>query len=118
MDEDTRKAAFDLANTLEWTDLNAAAALLNQQKFDEALIEINEAENFCKSIPKYSCSDTLELIRKDCHNGIYNQYIKNAGNSLAQKKVDKAEGEINKAIEYQQQYQRYVIADKAADQIA
>ncbi len=117
IDDETGKAAFELANALEWTDINVAAGLLNQEKFDDALTAVNQAETFCKSIPSYTCNDTIELIRKDCHNGIYNQYIKNAGNSFAQKKVDKAEGEVNKAIEYQQQYKKYVKVNEAADQL-
>ncbi len=117
IDEDTHKAALELANALEWTDLNAAAGLLTQQKFEEALLAADKAEDFCKSLPSFSCSDTIELIRKDCYNGIYQQYIMDAGNSFNLKKVDRAESEINKAIAYQQKYRKYVSEDKAANDL-
>jgi hypothetical protein len=117
IDEETRQAAHELAYTIEWTDINASAALLNQEKFEDALAAVNKAETFCKSIPSFTCNDTIDLIRKDCYNGIYNQYIKNAGNSFTLTKIDKAEIEINKAIEYQQQYQKYIKVNEAAEEL-
>ncbi len=117
LDEDTQKAALELAHALEWTDLNNAASLLTQQKFSEALLATDKAENFCKSLPSFSCNDTIELIRKDCHKGIYQQYILDAGNSFNLKKVDRAESEINTAISYQKKNQKYVSEDKAANEL-
>ncbi len=117
LDDYTHKSAMDLAYTLEWIDLNSAASNLTQKKFEEALTAAAQAETFCKSIPGFTCSDTIELIRKDCYNGIYNQAVLNAENSFKLKKIDKAEGEVNKAIDYQKQNSKYINNSLKADEL-
>ena len=108
--------AHQLAFNVQWVDLNKAADLLMKQKYSEALASANDAEKFCKSIPDFTCSDTIELIRKDCHTGIFNTYITNAKQSYTEKKFDKAETEINNAIDYQKNNARYVTwSDEAFD---
>jgi hypothetical protein len=102
--DDARQLAFNV----QWADLNKAADLLMKQKYADALTFTNEAEKFCKSIPDLTCSDTIELIRKDCHTGIFNNYVANAKQSFIEKKFDKAETDINNAIDYQKNNARYV----------
>jgi hypothetical protein len=114
IDNDTRKSAYSLAGAIEWYDMNIAATNLNSRKYQDALAALVNAENFCKGIPGYVCNDTIELIRGDCHRGIYADYIGNANHQFALKKYNEAEVEINKAIDYQRQYQKYITDNKEA----
>jgi hypothetical protein len=114
IDNNTRAAAMGLAHALEWVDMNIAAGLLTMGKYDESLIAVNKAEVFCKSIPNYKCNDTIELIRKDCHNGIYQEQWKTADNLFTQKKLEDAETEIDMAINYQRQHFQYIPDNQAA----
>lgn len=114
IDDNTRKAAIELVSKIEWYDMNIAAGLLNQGKYSDALAAVDKAEVFCNSIPAYTCNDTIRLIRTDCHNGIYANYLKSADNLFAQKKLDEAENEIEKAIDYQKQFSQYILNNQAA----
>ncbi|HNW70148.1 MAG TPA: hypothetical protein PKI01_07090 [Bacteroidales bacterium] len=104
----TQKAAFGLVSAIEWRDMNSAAGLLTGGKFTEALAAVDKAESFCKSIPSYTCNDTIELIRRDCHLGIYNSYLKSGENLFNVKKYKEAGNEVLKAILYQQKFSGYI----------
>jgi len=108
IDGNTQKAAFSLVSAIEWRDMNSAAGLLTDGKYTEALAAVDKAESFCKSIPSYSCNDTIELIRHDCHQGIYNSYVKSADNLFIVKKYKEAGNEVLKAILYQQKFPEYI----------
>ena len=108
IDDDTKKAAYSLAGAIEWTDMNIAAGLLTGGKYTEALAAIDKAEKFCQSIPSYTCNDTINLIRRDCHLAIYSGYMKSANNLFIQKKYKDAGNEVQKAIFYQEKYQNYI----------
>ncbi|MEI6124676.1 MAG: hypothetical protein WCQ95_13745 [Bacteroidota bacterium] len=114
LDETTLKAAKSLAAAIEWTDINTAAALLSAQKFDEALLAINKAATFCQSLPNYTCNDTIELVRRDCHRGIYAQHIKNGNDLFTQKRLNEAQTEANTAMNYQKQYSIFIPDNLAA----
>jgi hypothetical protein len=108
IDDMTRKAAHALAGSIEWVDMNMAARLLTGGEYAEALSAVDNAETFCKSIPSYTCNDTIELIRRDCHLGIYSADIKSSGNLLVQKKFQEAENEIDEAVRYQETFSKYI----------
>lgn len=108
IDVSTQKASFSLVSAIEWRDMNSAAGLLTGGKFTEALAAVDKAESFCKSIPSYTCNDTIELIRRDCHLGIYNSYLKSAENLFNVKKYKEAGNEVLKAILYQQKFPGYI----------
>jgi len=108
IDGNTQKAAFSLVSAIEWRDMNSAAGLLTGGKYTEALAAVDKAESFCKSIPSYNCNDTIELIRRDCHQGIYNNYVKTADNLFIVKKYKEAGNEVLKAILYQQKFPEYI----------
>jgi|GEM_PF-1254746 len=114
LDEQIRLSALELCRALEWTDMNTAAGLLNEGKFNEALTAVQKAEDFCKGIPMYSCNDTIELIRKDCHNGNYAQYVQTGEQLFVQKKINEAEISADQAVDYQKRYSNYIPDNKAA----
>lgn len=108
IDNNTLINAEKLAKGIEWYDLNIAAGLLTGGKFTEALNAVDKAEAFCKSVPSFTCTDTIELIRRDCHQGIYYSYLKNADKLFVQKKFKEAGNETTKAILYQEKYPNYI----------
>jgi hypothetical protein len=114
IDNNTRASALGLAHALEWVDMNIAADLLTGGKYDESLSAVDKAEVFCKSIPNYKCNDTIELIRKDCHNGIYQQQLKTTNDLFIQKKLDDAESYADKALDYQKSWSKYIIDNQQA----
>lgn len=117
IDDNTMQMVESVAKALEWTDLNVAAEYLNQNKYQDAIDAANQAEEFCKSLKNYQCNDTIELIKKDCHNGIYNDIIKTAQNYFSQKKIDKSEIELNKAFDYQSKYKNYITPNPTCDDL-
>jgi len=108
LDGNTLSNASRLAKAIEWYDLNIAAGLLTGGKYTDALNAADKAEDFCKSIPSFSCSDTLELIRRDCHLGIYGNYLKNANKLFDQKKFKEASAEVTRGILYQEKFSKYI----------
>ncbi|HOY32674.1 MAG TPA: hypothetical protein PKW80_12420 [Bacteroidales bacterium] len=108
IDDNTLRASKGLVRAIEWTDMNGAIGLLTSGKYTEALVATDKAENFCKNIPAYTCNDTLNLIRRDCHRGIYANFIKSADNLYVLKKYKEAGNEILKAIVYQQKYSNFI----------
>ncbi len=117
LDNQIRDAAYQLCKAIEWTDINTAAGYLNESKYGDALTSAQKAEDFCKSIPAYTCNDTIELIRKDAHYGLYNQYVVKAQQNFTLKKYDDAERDANLAVEYQKAHTAYVPDNKAALEI-
>lgn len=114
LDSQTRNAAYQLCKAIEWADMNTAAKLLTESKYSEALAAVQKAADFCNDIPAYNCNDTIELIRKDCHNGLYNQHVVKAQQNYTLKKYDDAEKEASLAIDYQYQQNKYVPDNNAA----
>ncbi|HOV12250.1 MAG TPA: hypothetical protein PLL90_10860, partial [Bacteroidales bacterium] len=108
IDGNTLSNAARLAKAIEWHDLNIAAGLLTGGKYTDALNATDKAEDFCKSIPSFSCSDTLEFIRRDCHQGIYLNYLKNADKLFTQKKFKEASSEATRGILYQEKFSKYI----------
>lgn len=114
LDVQLRASAIEMCKALEWTDMNVAAGLLNNHKYDEALTAVQKAESFCKDLPSYTCNDTIELIRRDCHKGIYADYLQSAESLFTQKKLTDAENVANQALTHQKQYPNYIPDNTAA----
>lgn len=114
IDENTRRSALALCDVLEWTDLNVAAQQLSNGKFTEALASAQKAEDFCKSIPAYTCNDTIELIRRDSYNGLYRAALQQADQLYRSKAYAEADSKADEAIAVQQQHPTYVADAKAA----
>ena len=108
LDADTYKAGMELAHALEWTDMNIAAGLLNNGRFQDALNALVKAEEFCRGIQGYTCNDTIDLIRGDCHRGLYADKVRKSTEALNMKKLDEAEKEVESALDYQKQYGKYI----------
>lgn len=113
-DNATLRAAYDLANAIQWYDMNIAAGLLLDNKYTEALTAVGKAETFCNSISSVTCNDTIELIKRDCHKGIYASYITTAENLFNKKNYDEAESETSKALNYKQKYSTYITENQDA----
>ncbi len=114
LDGNTLSNANRLAKAIEWHDLNIAAGLLTEGNYADALKAVDKAEDFCKNLPSFSCSDTLELIRQDCHLGIYRNYLKNADKLFTQKKFKEANAEVTRAILYQEKFSKYIAGNSDA----
>ncbi len=82
--------------------------------FQDALNNIDKIENFCKKIPNYNCNDSLNILRKECHISIYNQYIDNADCDFKMIKFNDSYTQIDKAINYQQKYKDYILSNNEA----
>lgn len=114
LDEGTHRSALAFCDALEWVDMDMAARQLTDGKYVEALASVKKAEDFCKAIPAYTCNDTIELIRRDCHNGLYQKAVQQAEQQYRSKAYQEAEVKINEAIAYQQQHPTYIPDAKAA----
>lgn len=109
VDAGTHSAANILAYQVEWYDINIAAGLLTQNEYERSLTAVQAADDFCSALIDFQCSDTIELIRTACHQGIYHDFLINADVMRSQSFLDEADAEVVRALEYQQKFSKYIV---------
>jgi len=114
IDKDLWDNSIYLAKDVESAKIKDTRTQISQQYFQEALLSLEKISGFCKNIRNYICNDSINILRANCHNNIYQKLISEAHYEYKATKFSVALLTVEKAINYQAQYAEYVNSNNQA----
>jgi hypothetical protein len=114
VDNDIYNQAVQLAREVEQAKVSEVKRQISQQLYSMAIANLDGVTIFCKKIRNYNCNDSLNVLRADAHNAIYQSYLYDAQCDLLGSKFEEAISATNKAIAYQSQYYSFILSNDQA----
>ena len=111
-DYQTLSDAKDLSNNLYNTYVTNADRKITGQKYDEALIWLNRAQNWCNTLNEVPCSNDLNLKFKVAYEGKMNSLLGFVDREINLWHFDDAQNLLNNAISYRNQFISYLQDDQ------
>jgi len=103
-----------LAKDVEKANTTEVRKLISHQHYTSALSKLDEIATFCTKIRSYSCNDSINILRSDVHNAVYQSFINDAQCDFTVGKYDEASNTISKAMAYQATQNAYVFSNETA----
>lgn len=114
-DPDTKNRTLDLLQDVYESRIDRGNTNLQQRKnYYKAIDEFEEARKICEKYSSVRCSDEMYEGIKLSKNGIYRDYLESARLLVQSDKLNKAEAEVKKAINYQYQNRKDILNNTEA----
>lgn len=114
VDRETWEQAVNLAKYVESAKIKETQKQISQNYFQEALLSLDKISSFCKNIRDYYCNDSINILRANCHNNIYQKLIFDAQSDYQVERYNDAIIKIDKALNYQSQFAGFVNSNNQA----